>query len=216
MTETKDVQIGRNEPCPCRSGKKYKRCCGVAAAPKLSEPKQPAMGSGAGPMGPDFLNQMDPQMMTQMMQAFQRLPKGQLQRLQSLMQKAMSGKDITAEAQEMERTLPPDFQDLMKSFSMAAFANAAQGEGGEAGAMSDPNALPAPPMSEEEAKRIVAEAAAAGKISEKQAENLLGEKAQTEVLPGLASGDQTASESEAADGSKFGKFWKNLSGKRNS
>ena len=21
-------QIGRNDPCPCRSGKKYKRCCG--------------------------------------------------------------------------------------------------------------------------------------------------------------------------------------------
>jgi len=23
-----DVKIGRNEPCPCGSGKKYKRCCG--------------------------------------------------------------------------------------------------------------------------------------------------------------------------------------------
>ena len=22
-------KIGRNEPCPCGSGKKYKRCCGV-------------------------------------------------------------------------------------------------------------------------------------------------------------------------------------------
>lgn len=22
--------IGRNEPCPCRSGKKFKRCCGGA------------------------------------------------------------------------------------------------------------------------------------------------------------------------------------------
>ena len=21
--------VGRNEPCPCGSGKKYKRCCGV-------------------------------------------------------------------------------------------------------------------------------------------------------------------------------------------
>ena len=25
------VNIGRNDPCPCRSGKKYKRCCGRAA-----------------------------------------------------------------------------------------------------------------------------------------------------------------------------------------
>jgi uncharacterized protein YecA (UPF0149 family) len=23
-------QVGRNEPCPCGSGKKYKRCCGGA------------------------------------------------------------------------------------------------------------------------------------------------------------------------------------------
>ncbi|NLA88007.1 MAG: hypothetical protein GX847_12155 [Clostridiales bacterium] len=22
------VKIGRNEPCPCGSGKKYKKCCG--------------------------------------------------------------------------------------------------------------------------------------------------------------------------------------------
>jgi len=25
-------KIGRNDPCPCGSGKKYKKCCGVAAA----------------------------------------------------------------------------------------------------------------------------------------------------------------------------------------
>lgn len=24
--------IGRNEPCPCKSGKKYKRCCGLKQA----------------------------------------------------------------------------------------------------------------------------------------------------------------------------------------
>jgi uncharacterized protein len=24
-------KIGRNDPCPCGSGKKYKRCCGAAA-----------------------------------------------------------------------------------------------------------------------------------------------------------------------------------------
>ena len=26
---THDVKVGRNEPCPCGSGKKYKRCCGA-------------------------------------------------------------------------------------------------------------------------------------------------------------------------------------------
>ena len=27
-TVTRDTKIGRNEPCPCGSGKKYKKCCG--------------------------------------------------------------------------------------------------------------------------------------------------------------------------------------------
>ncbi len=26
---TRDVTVGRNDPCPCGSGKKYKKCCGV-------------------------------------------------------------------------------------------------------------------------------------------------------------------------------------------
>jgi len=27
-TQVKRVKIGRNDPCPCGSGKKYKNCCG--------------------------------------------------------------------------------------------------------------------------------------------------------------------------------------------
>ncbi|MFH1896007.1 MAG: SEC-C metal-binding domain-containing protein, partial [bacterium] len=27
-TVTKDAKVGRNDPCPCGSGKKYKKCCG--------------------------------------------------------------------------------------------------------------------------------------------------------------------------------------------
>jgi len=30
-TVRKDKKIGRNDPCPCGSGKKYKKCCGVNA-----------------------------------------------------------------------------------------------------------------------------------------------------------------------------------------
>jgi preprotein translocase subunit SecA len=26
-----EEKTGRNEPCPCGSGKKYKKCCGKAA-----------------------------------------------------------------------------------------------------------------------------------------------------------------------------------------
>ena len=29
QTVTKGKKIGRNDPCPCGSGKKYKKCCGV-------------------------------------------------------------------------------------------------------------------------------------------------------------------------------------------
>jgi len=24
-----DIKVGRNDPCPCNSGKKFKKCCGV-------------------------------------------------------------------------------------------------------------------------------------------------------------------------------------------
>ena len=27
-TKTAEKKVGRNEPCPCGSGKKYKKCCG--------------------------------------------------------------------------------------------------------------------------------------------------------------------------------------------
>ena len=27
-TVVKENKVGRNEPCPCGSGKKYKKCCG--------------------------------------------------------------------------------------------------------------------------------------------------------------------------------------------
>ena len=28
ITVTAEKKVGRNEPCPCGSGKKYKKCCG--------------------------------------------------------------------------------------------------------------------------------------------------------------------------------------------
>ena len=30
-TIVKDKKVGRNDPCPCGSGKKYKKCCGISA-----------------------------------------------------------------------------------------------------------------------------------------------------------------------------------------
>ena len=107
-------EIGRNEPCPCGSGKKYKRCHGVAAAPKLTTPKAGPMGGmpagdatggtaapglGGGFPGGIDPSKMDPQMMLQFSQMLQRLPKGQLQRLQGIMQRAMSGRDVSRESE---------------------------------------------------------------------------------------------------------------------
>ncbi|MCC6587629.1 MAG: SEC-C domain-containing protein [Bryobacterales bacterium] len=31
------AEVGRNSPCPCGSGQKYKRCCGVNAPPILNQ-----------------------------------------------------------------------------------------------------------------------------------------------------------------------------------
>jgi tetratricopeptide (TPR) repeat protein len=38
------AKIGRNDPCPCNSGKKYKKCClaGDEAAARAARPAQPA------------------------------------------------------------------------------------------------------------------------------------------------------------------------------
>ncbi len=203
MTETpKETPIiGRNEPCPCKSGKKYKRCCGANAAPKLSQPREPA-GNFPPQMDPSALGQFDPQMMMHMSQAIQRLPKGQLQRLQSLMQKAMSGKDVSGEAAEFEKGLPPDFQNMMMSFA-GQFAQNESSEGAMAiPALEAPEAPEAPEMSVDQAKDVIAKAVAEGKISREQADQLL-------AVPTPASPVQNEPEA-----SKAGGFWSKIVGKK--
>ena len=32
LTKKKDAEVGRNDLCPCGSGKKYKKCCGAPGA----------------------------------------------------------------------------------------------------------------------------------------------------------------------------------------
>ena len=123
-------------------------------------PGMPGMGDGAEGGMPD----MNSAMMKNMMSAFQRLPKAQLQRFQALMQKAMSGKDVTREAAELERMLPPQFQQMMISM-MGAMGMAAQNQ----------TAAAAENMSEEEARKLVEAAAKEGKISSDEAANLLAD-----------------------------------------
>lgn len=161
-------QTGRNEPCPCGSGKKYKRCHGVDAAPKLSTPAAPTAGANPALGGFDP-SQMDPAMMQQMAKTLQRLPKSQLAKLQSIMQRATAGQDVSRESAEFEKMLPPEFQQMAMQMMMA------QGMGGAA-ATNDK------PMDVGDAKQIIAKAVADGKMTAEQAKELLGDEDPTAIL----------------------------------
>jgi hypothetical protein len=172
--------IGRNEPCPCGSKKKYKRCHGADAAPKLSTPATMANPMAAAGGAPGFdPSQFDPQMMLQFSQMMGRLPKGQLQKLQNLMQKAMAGKDVTREAKDFEQQLPPELQTLLSGFQMPGMPGM-PGAGPMAGLpelpdQSGQSGMNSGGMSEEEARAIVEAAAKDGKISSDEAQGLLKE-----------------------------------------
>ncbi len=241
--------IGRNEPCPCGSGKKYKRCHGIDAAPKMSMPKldwskpagaeagEGATGAPGFPGGLPFdPSQIDPQWLMQFSQALQRLPRGQMQRLQAMMQKAMAGKDVSREAAEFERTLPPQFQSLLKGFQMPGMsgmdpAALAQAEQALPEVLEEASAQVQANMSEDQAKQIVAQAVAEGRLSPEEAQKLLGASApgavesaaeiDEEAASALTASDeptdidstQTQSESQTEQKKGFGKLWKSIKGK---
>lgn len=102
-------EVGRNEPCPCGSGKKYKRCHGFNEVP--AQPQAPAQAAGDGAQNP--FGGMDPAWMAGLMEMMKRLPKGQVIKLQSLVQKAMAGKDVTREMEELQSSLPPEMQQMI-------------------------------------------------------------------------------------------------------
>ncbi len=235
MTETTPEKlteapiIGRNEPCPCRSGKKYKRCCGAGAAPKLTMPKAPAFspsamgggGAGMGGMDPRMMENFDPAMMAQVSQALQRLPRGQMQQLQVLMQKAMSGQDVTSEAAIFEKNLPPDFQNLMMSMA-GSFGGAMP-----AGADPTPGDIEVSPASTPEsmtldkAREVILNAMADGSLSREEGEKLLqtntGTPAPvaTPALPRLSAPAQAPAPTEATPPpTTGGKFWSKFVGKK--
>jgi hypothetical protein len=166
-------QVGRNEDCPCGSGKKYKRCHGVGAAPKLTQPKAGVPGAGFNPgaLPPDaaeMMKNMDPAFMKNMMNIMSRVPKGQLQRLQIMMQKAAKGEDVTREAADLERVMPQEFTALMRQAAMSSqFASLSQAQTPAA------EGVDASTMSVEEARRIVENAAKEGKIEQEKAAEVL-------------------------------------------
>lgn len=93
--------IARNEPCPCGSGAKYKRCCGKGAAPVLTIPKSTPS--------------VDPTTLAGVSSALKSLPKSQMKELQKLMKRGMAGEDISKEAQALEGQLPPEFLAMLGS-----------------------------------------------------------------------------------------------------
>jgi hypothetical protein len=109
--------VGRNDPCPCGSGKKYKRCHGEDA-PWQGNSKTVAPqteGEAAEEAMPQFdPSKMDLNWLAEFSSAIQRLPKGQLQQLQAIMQKGMAGKDVTRELEDLQKRLPPSVQELLK------------------------------------------------------------------------------------------------------
>ena len=112
--------VGRNDACPCGSGKKFKKCHfsesqnwrGNSAPLTNSNENSESSDTSGFPGGVDP-SQLDLTWMADFSSAIQRLPKGQLQRLQGLMQKMMAGKDVARELAEFQRTLPPNIQDLL-------------------------------------------------------------------------------------------------------
>lgn len=160
--------LGRNEPCHCGSGKKYKRCHGVSAAPKLGVPKNAIDPSAMGSMGGFDPSQMDPQMMKQVGNALKRLPPAQMQKLQSLMQRAMSGQDVSKESADFEKMLPPDLMQMLQAMNPMAQAASAATMQAEAAASIE---------SVDEAKRIIEKAMRDGNLSREEGARLLAGEA---------------------------------------
>jgi len=142
--------VGRNEPCPCGSGKKFKKCHGEnapwqgnAKAGTSAESDDSSTESGSENAASSGAPQFDPSKMdlnwlAQFSSAMQRLPKGQMQQLQALMQKAMAGKNVTRELEELQRKLPPSFQELLQnSPQLDQQLDQAQGSSGASAPLTD-------------------------------------------------------------------------------
>ena len=123
MESVEYKNVGRNDPCPCGSGKKFKKCHAESTPwqgnlKKAEASEDPSVTEGAATASENAgfdPSKMDLNWLAQFSGAIQRLPKGQLQHLQALMQKAMAGKDVARELEEFQRKLPPSFQEMLKA-----------------------------------------------------------------------------------------------------
>ncbi|MBU6153585.1 MAG: SEC-C domain-containing protein [Bdellovibrionales bacterium] len=140
-TENEYKNVGRNDACPCASGKKFKRCHGenVPWQGNTVSRNDAESGSEENSTGPQFdPSKMDLTWLAEFSSAIQRLPKGQLQQLQAIMQKGMQGKDVARELDELQRRLPPSVQELLrKSPEIEKQLEAASGGASEGASLTD-------------------------------------------------------------------------------
>jgi hypothetical protein len=139
---------------------------------------------------------MDPQFMREMSAQLQRLPKGQLQKLQAIMQRAMAGKDVSKEAAEWERGLPLSLQEFFRNSPMVS--QMMQSQMGQAAAAPAETAVP---QTEEEARKVIEEAVREGRLSAEEAKAVL-------------EGSAGAISDSAQEDQKKPSFWKGLLGKK--
>jgi len=116
-------------------------------------------------MNPD---QLDPAQIAQMQNLFKKMPHQQMQRFQSLMQRAMAGKDVAKEFEDFEKTLSPEMKEAFSQMS-AQFGGGAEDA---AASTADSNE----DMSVEDAKKIIEQAVKEGRLTPEQAQELLDKK----------------------------------------
>ncbi len=77
-------KIGRNDPCPCGSGKKYKRCCLGKDAWLPATPRVPAAKAASAAPAP--LPKLDPRRLPELLRDFaRRVPKGERGEIEQLL-----------------------------------------------------------------------------------------------------------------------------------
>src|SRR5690606_32429193 len=101
---------------------------------------------------------------------------GQVQRMQALVQRMMSGQDVSAEAAELEKSLPPDFQEMMAGFAdqvpdMAGLAEEGEPEGIQPGDETlETSAAESEELTAEKARQVILQAVESGQMDREQAE----------------------------------------------
>lgn len=123
---------GRNEPCPCGSGQKYKRCCFLKEEPSLDQvslkgnPTATGAGQQASPKTEEnpfaalYQKMNETGQMAEIQRLMLQLPKSQLIQISQVMQQAMRGGDSANLWKGIQERLPPAIQQKMQTLMQGA------------------------------------------------------------------------------------------------